>query len=292
LLEGQGLIDKSEFDQAEALINDCRRNGLLPYDFTATDAKRATLNQEDGDITSLDGFVTDALRFPEFLARQWKPILFWDDAPIYVELLVEKIDLQNLFADTCAAQHVLVTNAGGWSDINERGQLLERFRDHDDGRRLVLLAYGDHDPAGLHIVEKLRGNLEQLKDAEGVNWDPHRIEVMRIGLTHEYIEKHRLHWIDNLVTSRTNSDGSARDLADASHCMHDRQWVQDYIAKYEARKVEANAILADVDAARADLAATLEALIPNRLCRAFDRKLAKLRSESVAEVRRRMRGVR
>jgi hypothetical protein len=115
---------------------------------------------------------------------------------------------------------------------------------------------------------------------------------MRIGLTHEYIEKHRLHWIDNLVTSRTNSDGSARDLADASHCMHDRQWVQDYIAKYGARKVEANAILADVDAARADLAATLEALIPNRLCRAFDRKLAKLRSESVAEVRRRMRGVR
>ena len=36
-LEGRHIITKGEFDRAEKLIGECRKNGALPYDVCATD---------------------------------------------------------------------------------------------------------------------------------------------------------------------------------------------------------------------------------------------------------------
>jgi hypothetical protein len=43
---------------------------------------------------------------------------------------------------------------------------MKRFRKHDEeGRRCVLLYCGDFDPAGLHVSELMRKNLEDLERA-------------------------------------------------------------------------------------------------------------------------------
>ena len=49
LLEGDGVIDKTEIDAAQKLINDRRKSGDLPLDFCAEDEKRAAANVEDID---------------------------------------------------------------------------------------------------------------------------------------------------------------------------------------------------------------------------------------------------
>ncbi|GAH62520.1 unnamed protein product [marine sediment metagenome] len=40
IMEGFNLITKAQFNVVENLINGCRRNGILPIDFTATEEAR------------------------------------------------------------------------------------------------------------------------------------------------------------------------------------------------------------------------------------------------------------
>ena len=51
MLEPHGLA-KGDFDRAEKLINDCRKDGNLPVDFTAADDTRKPLNLTHIDNTS------------------------------------------------------------------------------------------------------------------------------------------------------------------------------------------------------------------------------------------------
>jgi hypothetical protein len=98
-----------------------------------------------------------------------------------IEMLVEKIDLKNLFTPVCAEYLVPRANAGGWSDINGRAAIMRRFAAHERaGRQCVLLYCGDHDPGGAIISDFLRSNLADLQRAVG--WSPDRLIIDRFGL--------------------------------------------------------------------------------------------------------------
>ena len=98
-----------------------------------------------------------------------------------MEVAVEKLDLRNLFEPVCAELHVPITNFKGWSDLNSRAAMIQRFKSHDDSRlqRGVLLLCGDHDPGGLHITEMMRKNLEDLATAVG-DWNPNNLIISPI----------------------------------------------------------------------------------------------------------------
>src|SRR5262249_34801112 len=49
ILENEYGLAKGEFDKAQDLINSCRKNGLLPIDFTAEDEARGADNLEKCD---------------------------------------------------------------------------------------------------------------------------------------------------------------------------------------------------------------------------------------------------
>jgi hypothetical protein len=120
---------------------------------------------------------------------------------------------------------------------------MERFRDHEGrGQRCVLAAFGDHDPGGLLITDKLRTNLDDLSRAVG--WSPDRLIIDRFGLNYAFIQRHRLTWIDNLETS------SGERLDDPNHAHHKQAYVQDYIKRFGARKCEGNALVVRPDAGR------------------------------------------
>jgi len=113
-----------------------------------------------------------------------------------------------------------------------------------EGQRCVLLYCGDHDPAGLNISKSLRKNLaELLTHREWLELMDH-LTIDRFGLNADFIAEHHLTWIDNLKT------GSGGDLADPRHKDHRCDYVQSYIARYGARKVEANALVVRPDAGR------------------------------------------
>ncbi len=243
ILEEHGLM-KGNFDAAQRLINECRKSGDLPLDICSVDDGRTA----DG-IQEIHG--TD----PEEEAGSWidyvrddchagyAPFAFWEDLDVYVEMLVEKIDLKSLFAPVCAEFYVPIANASGWNDINGRAAMMMRFkRWEEEGKHCVLLYCGDHDPGGLHISDFLHENLNDLAGA--IDWSPDDLEIYRFGLNYDFIEQQRLTWIDNLETA------SGGRLDDRNHKDHFKPYVQDYLKRFGVRKVEANALVVRPEAGR------------------------------------------
>jgi hypothetical protein len=160
----------------------------------------------------------------------------WDYQDCYIEILVEKIDLKSPFEPVCADYSIAIANARGWSDINSRARLMARFKEWEDkGKQCVLLYCGDHDPAGLNISDSLITLFEEMQDAIG--WNPSHLIIDRFGLNKDFIDTNGLTWIEGLET------GSGRNLADKNHEDHNKPYVQTYLKRFGARKVEANALV-------------------------------------------------
>jgi hypothetical protein len=242
ILEEHGLT-KGDFDRAQTLINDCRKSGALPLDLCAEDNNRQADHLEELDdetpedyAASIGGSVRDQHLY-------YTPFSFWDELDVYLEVVVEKVDLKNLFSSICKPYRVPLTNVRGWNDLNSRAAMMRRFAHWEaEGKRCVLLYCGDHDPGGLAISDFLRQNMADLGDAVG--WRPDHLHIDRFGLNAEFIERHGLTWIDNLETS------SGGRLDDPRHPDHSKAYVQSYLGRFGARKVEANALVVRAEAGR------------------------------------------
>ena len=254
ILEEHGL-GKGDFDRAQRVVNDCRKAGLLPLNICADDGTRKAVHLDEANANlnpySIDDEVERELenietaRADAIEAAGWdySPYGFWHAQDTYVEMLVEKIDLKELFSGICADFCIPIANSRGWPDINSRASMMQRFANMEaEGKQCVLLYCGDHDPAGLQISESLRGMFLDL--AHAVGWHPGRLIIDRFGLDEGFITEHRLSWIDGLET------GSGRSLENPRHPDHQKPYVQDYLRQFGARKVEANALVVRPDAAR------------------------------------------
>jgi len=255
ILEQHGLL-KSDFDDAQRLINDCRKSGLLPLDICREDDNRTFLFVEEIDDTTPEEEAEDWIH--HVLNRAWlqyNGFSFWDDQSYYVQMLVEKIDLVSLFEPICEKYRVPIANSKGWADISQRADMMRRFAEWEGrGKIPVLLYCGDHDPAGLAIKNHLRNNLRDLTPAVG--WSPDNLIIDRFGLNFDFIKENNLTWIDNLMT------GSAKDLADSKHPDHKKPYVQGYIETYGVRKCEANALVVEPEKGRQLCRDTLFKYIP------------------------------
>jgi hypothetical protein len=238
ILENHNALRKGDFSVAEKLITDCRKSGDLPLDICAEDDARETIGlQENITNNTVEQEAADWIdHLRNHAHKSYTPISFWDDLDTYVEMGVEKLDLRNLFEPVaCKEFYVPLTNFKGWSDLNARANMMRRFaRRESEGRRCVLLLCTDLDPGGLDQANKMRKNLEDL--ARAVGWSPEMV-IIRFGLDADFVNRHRLTWIDNLETS------SGQDLGDRNHPDHLEPYVQDYIREYGKRKVEANALV-------------------------------------------------
>jgi hypothetical protein len=279
ILEEHGL-EKGDFDSAQRLINDCRKSGDLPLDICAEDGKRVAEHLEQIDDEDPEEFAQgwiDHLRDQVHL--QYQPISFWDELDVYVELLVEKGDLRSLFAPIVTKYHIATANAGGWSDINGRAAMMDRFVKWEaKGKQCVLLYCGDHDPGGLNISSFLRANLEDLSGATG--WHPEDLIIDRFGFNHDFIEAQGLTWIDNLETS------AGERLDDPGHHDHHKSYVQDYLRRFGARKVEANALVVRPDAGRRLCEDAILRYVPKGAVEAFAARLTEEQEQARQEIAR------
>ena len=93
-------------------------------------------------------------------------------------------------------------------------------------------------------------------------------------------EQQRLTWIDNLET------GSRRRLDDPRHPDHAKPFVQDYLKRFGARKVEANALVVRPDAGRELCHQAITKYVSPDLVSAYEATLHDLREQVQAEVQR------
>jgi hypothetical protein len=271
LLEEFGLV-KSDFDKAQVLINDCRKAGLLPLDICAEDSARSWSGIESLDYSDIADEIDWIWNMVERFLTGYQPVSFWENQTYYVQMYVEKIDLRTLFEPVCHEFHVPIANARGWSDLHLRAGMMRRFKDHEAaGRRPVLLYCGDHDPAGLLVSDSIMSNIRDLAGAVG--WTPDHLLVDRFGLNRDFIDEHRLTWIENLIT------GSGGDLASPGHPDHAKPYVQNYIAAHGARKVEANSLVKVASKGRQLCREALMKYIDLGRVKEFDSRLELARNE-------------
>ena len=250
ILEGHGLL-KGDFKTAQDLINDGRKSGLLPLNFTAQDNSRAFDCIPYSDKTTPEEEAEWIINHALSSHENYKPLKFWSYQDCYIEVIVEKVDLKSLFSPLCRKFNIPVANAKGWSDINLRAEMIQRFRYWErKGKVPVLLYCGDHDPAGINISNLIKKNLDDLSPA--TEWTADNLIIDRFGLNYDFIQTNNLSWIDNLET------GSGKNLASIKHPDHEKAWVQEYIAMYGIRKVEANALVVRIEAGRQLFKSTLD----------------------------------
>jgi hypothetical protein len=250
ILEQAGYISKNQFDRVQDAINDLRRQGILPVDFVAEDENRMFSGVINPSTYSLESLVKWQIGRVTEGYNHYTPD-YWKDEEYYVQCIVEKVDVRNLFEPVCAEYYIPIANAKGWSSISQRAEFARRFKEAEqDGKKCVLLYCGDHDPDGLRISDQLRKNLEQIKDvtwADGMEgYDPEDLIIDRFGLQYDFIIRNKFVWIDNLITGNTSKH---MDLSNKSHPNHNLPYVQQYLKKVGCRKCEANVLITKPEAA-------------------------------------------
>lgn len=281
ILEQRGIINKSQFDKVESVINRCRREGLLPVDFVADESARAFENihvpTEDSHADHIRGWVEAAMSCDRYFVPDW-----WENEEYYIQMVVEKIDLVTLFQPVCAKYHIPIANSKGWSSILQRAEYCRRFAAAEArGLKCVLLYCGDHDPDGLRISETLRKNLE---DVAAIRWndgeqdDPSNLEIERFGLEYEFIISNSLTWIDNLIT------GSGKDLGSSSHPNHGLPYVRNYLRDVGRRKCEANSVVVIPQMGRRLCEQTILGYLGTDAEERFDRKVELVTERIQAEL--------
>lgn len=235
-------LTKADFDACFRLINDCRKRGILPLDIACEDDKRQFENLDITDESPQE-FARAYVNGLRDVPNIYCPFSFWDDQQYYVQTLVKKIDLRELFKVVCAPFHIPIANAGGWSDLHTRANMMQWFKSWEErGKTPVLLYCGDFDPGGLLMSDTLMGQMIEMQLA--VDWDPNGVIIDRFGLNQEFIEANGLSWIDNLITS------SGKSLDDPRHPDHNKPYVQSWLQEIGVRKVEANALVVNPEAGR------------------------------------------
>jgi len=266
-MEGFNLITKAQFDVVENLINGCRRNGILPIDFTATEEARQFSGVETPDTESPGMYMRSSLEFALNAGLYYTPD-WWEDEQYYVQMLVEKIDLKTLFEPICRKFHIPIATGSGWQSMRQRAEYGRRFKEAEAiGLKCVLLYCGDFDPDGGRIITKLRGNLEGVSNSNWTDgrsgYDPQNLKIDPFGLKYDFITANKLTWIDNLITARTSKRGGyLAKVVDGKivqgktdkgrpHPNFHLPYVQEYLKKYGVRKCEANALIIIPDESRA-----------------------------------------
>ncbi|MEY4359810.1 MAG: hypothetical protein RLZZ631_1296 [Cyanobacteriota bacterium] len=248
--ESERLITKGDFTWAGKWLADLRKDGLIPFDLVGADSTRALSGHDiyDEEETPRE-YINRQLRKSLEQAKHYWPSSYWKHQSYYPIIWTEKRDLIKLFEPELP-NAVRRFASKGQADVNSRVALLEECQwAEDQDLEPVILYCGDHDPMGVKMSDAIVDNLRPL--AEVLGWE-YGLEAMadderivRFGLNAEFVDNAGLLWIDGLETS------SGGDLADPDHKHHKFPYVQSYLQEFGARKVEANALIANPTAARA-----------------------------------------
>lgn len=276
-LESARLINKNQFDRVEGVINTCRKKGILPIDFVAEEEGRQFSGVEEPESETPLEFLKKYIEAP-LNCHYWYTPDWWDGEEYYIQMLVEKIDLKTLFSPVCEKYHIPIATSKGWSSMLQRATYARRFKEaEDNGLQCVLLYCGDHDPDGLRISDFIKSNLIELQH---INWEngeagysPDDLLIQRFGLDAEFIYRHNLTWIDNLIT------GSGKNLASPLHKNYKMPYVQQYIKTFGIRKCEANAIVPMPNEARELVESTIVSFLGEDALSRFDKKMDDIKNE-------------
>jgi len=288
VLEGLGRLEKGGgFSRCAKAINDCRKLGYLPIDFTAPDQDLTRSFTEVHEILGIAPPLQELKDDIDTLLDRTLPHVttdYWDDEKYYLMMAVEKIDIRNLFRPICRLFTIPLLNSSGWYTIESRSKIIEACKAAEEkGLIPVLLLFYDHDLIGLKITDTFRKGLNDLEGATG--WRADKLIIERFGLNYKEITENKLMWIDNLKSGSgrdpdwTRKDvkkyvGNLAELERKRLGISDDEWLTYPQARkdiFGRKKCEANAIVRDKETVKLGVFLCYQAIVKYYGKEALDR---------------------
>lgn len=161
----------AEYAKLSRILTDARMTGLVDWDFIEDRVRTIKMANEFTDLSDL---VDNAIR----AYRRER----WSDQEYYIEVIVEKNALIGVLEPVTRKYHVSIFPNVGYGSTTVIHELALRFKEKEsDGKKCVLLYFGDHDPSGEDMVRDISDRL----DTFGAT-----VDIVKVGLTMEQIRQY------------------------------------------------------------------------------------------------------
>ena len=163
------------------LISDLRYSGHIDWSAMEDRARKKDMASEWDNVSELIESAVCSYRLPR-----------WQNQDKYVELFTEKDTMYSRLAPLTQKYHIpLCINRGYASssviyDLSKR--LIEKL---EDGKEVILLYVGDHDPSGLDMIKDIEKRLTEFLENGREHIEPN-FKIIHVALTKEQINKYKL----------------------------------------------------------------------------------------------------
>ena len=87
----------------------------------------------------------------------------WENQENYVEVFIEKKTLQGIFSKPCKELRVALGACKGYPSLTFLNEAADRFAEAEaEGKKPVIVYFGDYDPSGQDIPRSLQANLSRI----------------------------------------------------------------------------------------------------------------------------------
>lgn len=162
---------QKEYKRLGDILNNARLAGLVDWDMI----------KDRGRVTVKNSHFESPAEILNIAASQFA-INKWQDQPCHVEVMVEKQALEGVLIPVCRDLDIAFSANKGYSSVTalrERGRTLGRLA--RQGKRIVVLYLGDHDPSGLDMTRDVSKRLGMFAET--------CISVERLALNYDQVER-------------------------------------------------------------------------------------------------------
>lgn len=176
----RGLIanKQTEYDKLGETINAARLAGLIDWDH---------LEDRTRNLEALSTWDTPAAIISSAAYSYREPV--WERQDAYVEVWVEKEALAGVVARAADAWAAPYFSCRGYVSQSEMWRAAQRLGERiDDGKSVVILHLGDHDPSGIDMTRDIADRLAMFLDGDGR--DSSMLNVDRIALNMDQVRRY------------------------------------------------------------------------------------------------------
>lgn len=163
------------------LISDLRYSGHIDWSAMEDRARTNDIPQEFENLSELIQAAINSYK----LSR-------WADQKFYVELFSEKDTMYSRLNPLARKYHIPLNINRGYASSSVIYELSKRLQEKiEEGKYVILLYVGDHDPSGLDMINDIEKRVEEFL-TKGRRYTEPNFKIVHVALTKEQVEKYKL----------------------------------------------------------------------------------------------------
>jgi hypothetical protein len=181
--------NQRSYNRLGSIVNDARLAGMIDWDHIIDRTRNVVQWQTEASPAAAARRAAEAYRRDR-----------WEDQPSYVEVWIEKDALVGVIEGICSRLMVPYLSCRGYTSQSEMWGAAQRlYEKADEGKKVLILHLGDHDPSGIDMSRDIRERLSHFMasdkyiaengadSAAAIDWMQRHLSVERIALTMDQV---------------------------------------------------------------------------------------------------------